>query len=77
MYPIEYTWMRLPTPVTSSAKRIDSGSMSRPTLIVHEPVLIHVYSGTDTARCASGRPSRSAKRATATTKEAIGASVPM
>src|SRR5665647_875258 len=56
--------MRLPTPVMSRANRIDSGSISKPASIVLLPVLIHVYSGTETARCASGRPSRSANRAT-------------
>jgi len=68
--------MRLPTPVMSSANRIDSGSISRPTPIDQEPVAIHVYSGTDTACCASGRPSRSANSASATTNDTIGARVP-
>ena len=37
MYPIEYRWISVPTPVTNSAMVIDSGSARNPTFTSNPP----------------------------------------
>src|SRR6185503_18277552 len=42
MYPVEYTWIRKPTPVTTSTMTDDSGSSRNATFAEKSPTRIHV-----------------------------------
>src|SRR5438045_1620980 len=58
MYPMEYRWMSVDTPVTKSTMVTDRGSSSNDVLTWKPPDWIHVKIGLVTARSSDERPSR-------------------
>ena len=69
MYPIEYSVMSDPTPVTNRHHRMDSGSSCRPALTWSEPTGIQVKMFLSTVRSLAGRPSIVAHTITVQTNE--------
>src|SRR3954467_7918522 len=64
MYPMEYRWMSVDTPVTNRIIVTESGSTSSDVLTLKPPDSIHVKIDLVTARSSASRPSR-AKNVTA------------
>src|SRR5258707_2485385 len=60
--------MRKPTPVTTSSITAESGSESRPNLMVSPPEVSHVQKVVSAARAVAGMPSIEMKSTTAATK---------
>src|SRR3990172_6182705 len=71
IYPTAYRWISIPTPVTTSAIVIASGSTRSVQSTVNEPAEIHSNSSNAWVRSSPGRESRSSRTRTATTNPAV------
>src|SRR5690606_26984369 len=70
MYPIEYTWMSVPTPVMSSTNRLESVSNVNAKSTWKWPASIHVPSEVVTERSPASRPSSSTNMIAPSTNDA-------
>src|SRR5437588_6553447 len=70
MYPMAYTWMRHPTPETTRAITIDSGSIRRSTSTLNEPTWIHDHRSRSNARSVDACPRSANSRISETTNDA-------
>ncbi len=75
MYPIAYRWISEPTPVTTIAIVIDSGSTRRSRATLAAPARIHSATVTTCVRSSAGNASRSSSAPSAIANDAAIAAV--
>ena len=69
MYPIEYRWISVPTPVTKRIIVTESGSTRKPIFTTKPPDWNHVQSVRTCSRCSASRPRSTAKATTEQTND--------